>query len=66
MVANFPEEIKENGRYNVTQTAELLKIDRKTLYNHTIQGMIKKRYRRVNNQPFYLGSDIKRYWEGYY
>lgn len=65
MVNNKPE-IADSARYGVGETAALLGINRRTLYKHTEEGRIRKRFRRVNNRPFYLGSDIKRYWEACY
>lgn len=59
-------DIADSARYNIKETAALLKIDRKTLYNHSEQGLIRKRFHRSNNRPFFLGADIKRYWEASY
>ena len=65
MVNDLPP-ISDTGRYGHSETARILGIDRKTLKSHADEGRIKRRYRRCNNRPFYLGKDIKSYWKGEY
>jgi len=54
------------GRYSVSEASKILGIDRKTLYRHTIDGIIKCGFRRANGRRFYTGSEIQRYWKAQY
>lgn len=51
------------GRYNVTETANVLKIHRNTLRAHTDSQFIKCNYNRYNKRKFYTGAEIIRYWK---
>lgn len=59
-------EVSPNGHYSVSATAKALGIDRKTLYRHTALRHIRQRRHRYTNRPFYLGSDIVRFWGAQY
>lgn len=55
-----------SGRYPVGEASKILGIDRKTLYRHTTEGLIKCGFRRANRRRFYTGSEILRYWKAQY
>lgn len=55
-----------SGRYPVGEASKILGIDRKTLYRHTTDGLIKCGFRRANRRRFYTGSEILRYWKAQY
>lgn len=40
MTAELPADIRPNGRYNISQTARILKISRTTLYKRIREGEI--------------------------
>lgn len=65
MVNEIPNVSKE-GHYNVSETAKVLGIDRKTLYRHTAMKHIKCQRHRYTNMPFYVGSEIIRFWGAKY
>lgn len=54
------------GRYPIGEASKILGIDRKTLYRHTIEGVIKCGFRRTNGRRFYTGGEILRYWRSQY
>lgn len=54
------------GRYPISKASEILGINRKTLYRHTIDGLIKCGFRRTNGRKFYTGGEILRYWKAQY
>ncbi len=52
-----------SGRYSVSEASKILDIDRKTLYRHTIDGIIKCGFRRANGRrsiPVVKYKDIGR------
>ena len=65
-MVNETPQVTTTGHYNVSQTAKLLGIDRKTLYRHTAARHIKCHRHKYTNQPFYIGSDIVRFWGAQY
>ena len=61
MIITEPE-VVATGRYSVGKTAEILGIDRKTLWRYTDEGLIRCGFHRANGRKFYLGSEIQRFW----
>lgn len=65
MVSETPN-VKETGRYSVTQAAELLGISRYSLYKAIAlgprNGGIDHRVRRNNGRKEISGREILRYW----
>lgn len=62
-----PPKVNKNGIYNVSQTAELLGCDRKTVYRYTSSGDLKS-FRRActGGRRSYSGSEILRFWGAQY
>ena len=58
--------IKDNSRYSISETAEILGVHRRTILRHTEAGYIKCGYYRTNQRKFYFGKEIKRYWKAQY
>lgn len=58
--------VKPDGRYSPVETAKLLGISRRTLYNWIDKGWIKCEYRKLGCKRTFLGSDILSAWEEYY
>ena len=58
--------VTQNGHYNVTEAARALGISRHTLYKHTRLRHIKRHFHKYTKTPFYLGSDIIRFWGAEY
>lgn len=54
--------VSDKGRYSINQTCQLLNICRDSLRKYTQKGLIRCGYRTLNNRPFYLGSEILRFW----
>ena len=50
-----------NGKYNQTQTAVLLEVDRKTIYRYIKGGLLKAHQGRTG-RLFVTGRDIIRLW----
>ncbi len=61
-----PPKVNKNGRYNVKETAALLGISVKTVKRHTDAHFLTANYHKHNKLPFYLGSEILRYWGAEY
>lgn len=57
----FPE-----GRYELKQAAEALKIDRSTLLRYTHRGKIRCNIRKSNGRRVWTGAEIIRFWRAEY
>lgn len=63
MITAIEPNVSANGRYNTTETCNILGIHRKTLQKYTELGFIKCGFRRVSCRKFYVGSEIVRFWK---
>jgi len=54
-----------DGQYSLTETANLLKKDRKTIYRWRKCGYLKTKTHRYNKRPFVLGREILRIYDLY-
>lgn len=62
-----PPKVNSKGMYNVSQTAKLLGIDRKTVYRYTESGDLQSVRRAcTSGRRSYLGSEILRFWGAQY
>lgn len=66
MITAIEPKLEESGRYSQNQTCEALGICRRTLREHTNQGLIKCGFRKANMRKFYTGFEIRRYWRAQY
>lgn len=55
--------INPAGRYSVTQTANILEIDRSTLYRNTRNGRIRMTAYVSDNRGYYKGIEIIRFFK---
>lgn len=60
-MTNLPPKVTANGKYNQTEAAALLEIDRKTVYRYIKSGLLKAHKGR-SGRLFLLGADITRCW----
>lgn len=58
-------DINPNARYNLTQTARLLDINRSTLYRYICVGAVKVNIRKVGGK-FITGQEIINIWKNQY
>lgn len=65
-MVNEPPKVCKEGRYNVKETAAILGVSARTIRRHTEAHLINCGYRKSNGLPFYLGSEILRYWGAEY
>lgn len=56
-------DISDSDKYNLSQSAKLLKIDRKTLRTHADNGLIRCTYSKANKRRMFSGSELKRYYK---
>lgn len=63
MITSEEPQVTMTGRYSVTDTCKHLGIHRNTLRRATEAGNIKCGFRKDTARKFYLGSEIKRFWE---
>lgn len=63
MITSIEPAVAATGRYNITQAAEILGVNRATLRRYTNNGLIKCGFRRESARKFYLGSEILRFWK---
>lgn len=64
MTAEEPS-VAMTGRYSINETCVLLGVSRDSLYKYThVTNEIKCGWRRIGGKlrKYYLGSEIKRYW----
>lgn len=54
--------VADTGRYNVTQTCEVLGIHRNTLERYRKSNLIRCGKRRTTDRKYYTGAEIKRLW----
>jgi excisionase family DNA binding protein len=60
-MTNNPPQVAMNGKYNQTEAAALLGVDRKTIYRYIKSGLLKAHQGR-SGRLFLTGEDIKRCW----
>lgn len=63
MITTEVPNVKEAGRYSVTQASQALGIHRNTLRNYTEQGLIKCGFRKASYRKFYEGREIIKFWK---
>lgn len=63
-MTNTEPDVNPRNRYNATDTARLLGISRRTLYNWEENGRIVRTFNK--NVSYFTGSDIRRAWRGIY
>lgn len=54
--------VTPTGRYSSNEAAKALGIHRNTLRSYTDKGYIRCKFRRNTYRPFYMGSEILRFW----
>ena len=52
-------------RYSITEVAQILEVDRSTIYRWIEIRYLRPKRRRVNNRLFVLGSEILRVFDAY-
>lgn len=52
------DQIAKGGQYTINEAAELLQVHRNTIRRYVVSGALRCRYRRGNNRPFFMGSDL--------
>lgn len=52
-----------DGHYSMTETARLLGIDRKTVFNWRRWGYLKTKTSRINKRPYALGREILKVYD---
>lgn len=62
MKSSLPE-IRQDGRYSITDASRLIGVSRNTLYRYIGEGMLKTRMRKVNGRKFIHGSELIKLWE---
>lgn len=60
MTATVPEELKANGLYSIADTARMLEVCKKTVYNWINEGILDVKYLRCNYQRRVTGASIKK------
>lgn len=65
-MVNEKPNVKPMSKFSATETANILGINRKTLYRHTKLGFIHCTIQKCNGRPRYSGSEIQRYWGAEY
>lgn len=65
MTSEQPRVVK-TGRYSLKEAAAALAVSTRTLYRHTLAGMINCERRKCNGRPVYTGNEILRYWGASY
>lgn len=55
--------ISDSSKYNLSQSAKLLKIDRKTLRCHADNGLVKCSFSKANKRRMFTGLELKRYYK---
>lgn len=55
-------EVTPTARYSIDQTAEKLKISRRTVYRYIEAKTLKVRYRKSNKKPYITGQEITKVW----
>ena len=65
-MTSFEPLVIKTGRYSVKETCEILQIHRNSLTAYTENGLIKCGIRKTNGRKYYVGSDIKKFWESSY
>jgi len=58
-------DVRDTSRYPAGKAADVLGINRSTLWRHTLDGLIRCGFRRRRGKrhiKFYTGQEIKRYW----
>lgn len=60
-----PPPVKDNEWYNTTDTIAMLGISRTTFWRKANAGMIKRRLRKVDNNWWYQGREILRFYNSF-
>ena len=63
MVTSSEPRVMPNNRYSIKETCAILTISRKTLAKYTKTGMIDCGFRPTNQQKFYTGASIVKFWK---
>ena len=66
MTPIVPEELKEHGLYSIADTARMLQVCRKTVYNMINGQHLEVRYRKYDLKRYVTGVSIKRVIENVY
>lgn len=66
MTATVPEELKANGLYSIADTARMLKVCRKTVYNMIDGKHLDVKYRKYDLKRYVTGVSIQRVIENVY
>ena len=56
-------EVSDSDRYNLSESARLLNIDRKTLRTHANNGLIRCIHSKANKRRMFTGLELKRYYK---
>jgi predicted site-specific integrase-resolvase len=65
MTPNRPDVI-HTSRFSITETAQKLGVDRRTIYRWIDDKKIAVKYRKSNNRPYITGLEIVKVWESSY
>lgn len=66
MTATVPEELKTDGLYSIADTARMLEVCRKTVYNMIEEKKLDMKYRKSNLKRYVTGASIQRVIESVY
>lgn len=55
-------QVPNDARLPIGEAAQVLCVNRVTLYRKTREGLIKCGFRKGTARRFYIGSEIKRFW----
>ena len=59
-------DVLPTSRFSITDTAEKLGVDRRTIYRWINDRKIAVKYRKSNNLPYITGLEIVKVWESSY
>ncbi len=65
MIVTRPD-VREDGLYNISQTALALHVDRHTVTRYAKEGCIRFRLRKAGGQKVTTGKEIMRCWKTMY
>ena len=66
MTPTVPQELKDNGLYSIADTARMLQVCRKTVYNMINGQHLDVKYRKYDMNRYVTGVSIKRVIENVY
>lgn len=61
-MTNIVPQVKESGKYSISETAKALELSRQTVRKYADEGILKCGYWRHNGRRFFYGSEIIRFW----